>query len=165
VEISGFTGTGVDVNATASVTLTMEDCRIHDNAGHGIRTTTSAGLVTGDYSHVSVWSNPNGSGAVAQNGSRIQIHNSTFVANNIGVNQNNLVALGSTVTVFGSSFTGNGTATQSIAGATMGVSGNVFSTNSMVFNLNGGTISSAGNDNFLFGNAGTGALSAATPKI
>jgi hypothetical protein len=163
MNIYGFTQNGVEVAASAAVVLTVEDTRIHDNTGSGILTNSSGGLVTADYSRVSLWNNANG--VNAQNASRVQIHNSTLVANGTGVNQTSLVTFGSVVTVFDSNFTGNGTAVQSLTGASIGVSGNVFSTNSLVFNLNGGTISSAGNDNFLFGNAGTGALSAPTPKI
>jgi len=164
MNIEGFTGNGINVAVGASLTLTVEDCRIHDNAGHGIVTNTSAGLVTADYSRVSIWNQPAGSGVLAQNGSRVQVHNSTIVANATGVNQNTLAALGSTVTVFNCSFTGNGTAVQSTAGASVGVSGNVFSTNSAVFNTNGGTISTA-NDNVQNGNAGVGSTNGTLTKI
>jgi hypothetical protein len=119
-------------------------------------------LITADYSRISVWNQ--GSGINAQNGSRVQVHNSTIVANSVGVNQTGLAALGSVVTVFNCAFTGNGTAVQSIAGASIGVSGNVFSTNGAVFNTNGGGISTD-SSNVPFGNAGIGATNGTITKI
>jgi hypothetical protein len=164
MNIYGFTASGINVASGAAVTLTVEDVRIHDCAGSGILTNSSGGLVTADYSRVSIWSTANG--VNAQNASRIQIHNSTFVGNGVGVNQTSLVSFGSVVTVFNSSFTGNGTAVQSISGASIAVSGNVFSTNSNVFNTNTGTINSFF-DNVQAGNAAVGSVTnmVAIPKV
>lgn len=116
-----------------------------------------------DINRVSLWND--GVAILAQNGSRMQVHNATIYAQSIGIAQTGLAGAGSNVTVFNTAFTGNGTALQSIAGASIGISGNVFTQNTACFNLSGGTISSDGNSNFVFGNAGTGALSTATPKI
>ncbi len=165
MNIYGFTANAIFINNVASgVFLTVEDCRIHDN-GQGIQTVTNGAAVVAivDINRVSLWND--GVAILAQNGSRMQVHNSTIFAQSIGIAQTGLAGAGSNVTVFNTAFTGNGTALQSIGGASIGVSGNVFTQNTTCFNLAGGTISSAGNDNFVFGNAGTGALSAPTPKI
>jgi len=163
LNIQGF-ASGVSVASSAGITLTVEDTRIHDcsASGNGIVTNSSGGLVTADYSRVSIWSCTNG--VNAQNGSRVQIHNSTLVANGVGVNQTSLVSFGSVVTVFNNSFTGNGTAVQSISGASIAVSGNVFSTNSNVFNTNTGTINSFF-DNVQNGNAAVGSVTNVSPGV
>jgi len=163
LNIEGFTN-GVSVASSAGITLTVEDSRIHDCAatGSGIVTNSSGGLVTADYSRISIWSCTNG--VNAQNGSRVQIHNSTLVGNQFGINQTSLVSFGSVVTVFNNSFTGNGTAVQSISGASIAVSGNVFSTNSNVFNTNTGTINSFF-DNVQNGNAAVGSVSNVSPGV
>jgi len=164
LNIEGFNN-GVSVASSAAITLTVEDTRIHDcvnSNSNGIVTNSSGGLVTADYSRVSIWSCTNG--VNAQNASRVQIHNSTIVANGVGVNQTSLVSFGSVVTVFNNSFTGNGTAVQSISGASIAVSGNVFSTNSNVFNTNTGTINSFF-DNVQNGNAAVGSVSNVSPGV
>jgi hypothetical protein len=153
LNIYGFTGPGVTAGVGANLVLTIDETRVHD-CGNGIVTNASAGLITADYGRVSLWNG--GSGVLAQNGSRVQLHNSTIVAFSAGVNQTGLGASGSVVTVFSNSFTGNGNALQSLAGGSIGASSNVFSTNSLVFNPNGGSISTA-TDNPQFGNAATGA--------
>jgi hypothetical protein len=161
MNIYGFTGTGINVAVGATLTLTVEDTRVHDN-GNGIVTTTTGGLITADYSRVSIWNA--GSGVNAQNGSRVQIHNSTIVACAIGVNQTSLVALGSNVMVVNSSFTGNGTAVQSISGAFIAVSGNLFGTNGTVYNTNGGNIVTD-STNVPFGNGANGTTNGTITKI
>jgi hypothetical protein len=148
MNIYGFTQNGINVAASAQVFLTVEDTRIHDCA-NGIQTNTSSGLVSADLSRISIWSN-SGNGISAQNGSRVQVHNSTIFANNVGVNQNTLSGSGSVVTVFECFFSTNGNAVQSIAGANMGVSKSVFSENSNGLNPNGGSIATSG-DNVVFG--------------
>ncbi len=141
MNIWGCTGAGINVAAGASTVLTVEDTRIHDS-GNGIVTTTTAGLITADYSRVSIWGASNGINA--QNGTRAHIHNSTIIASSIGVNQSGLAALGSVVTVFACAFTGNGTGVQSIGGASAGVSTSVFATNGTALNPNGGSIATNG---------------------
>src|SRR5262249_8363545 len=116
-------------------------------------TNTTSGLVLGDFQNVHISGSTNG--IEAQNGSRVQIHNSTLVQNSIGVGQDSLNGTGSVVTVFNCNFQGNGTALQSTAAASIGVSSSVFSENSVVYNPNGGQISSA-NDNVQYGNPSVG---------
>jgi hypothetical protein len=153
LNIYGFTGAGITTNVGANLVLTVDQTRIHDCANGIVTSATGSFLVTADYGHVSLWNG--GSGVLAQNGSRVQLHNSTVVAFSAGVNQTGLGAAGSVVTVFANSFTGNGNALQSLAGGSIGATGNVFSTNSLVYNPNGGSISTA-SDNPQFGNAATG---------
>jgi hypothetical protein len=155
MNIYGFTGNGVNVAVGATVFLSITDTHISECA-NGIVTNTTAGAVAADIDHVSIWNT--GTGINAQNGSRIQVHNSTSFNNNIGVNQTNLAGAGSTVTVFQCFFT-DVTDLQSIAGASIGVAGSVFSGGGTVFNQNGGLITSTG-DNVLNGNGATGALGA-----
>jgi len=149
MNIYGFTQNGIEVAASAQIFLTVEDTRIHDNTGSGIVTNTTANLVSADYSRVSIW-NCGQNGVSAQNGSRLQIHNSTIFANNIGVVQNNLAASGSVVTILSCNISTNGTAAQSVAGASMAVAGSILSYNSNGLNPNGGSISS-NQDNIVFG--------------
>ena len=151
MNIYNCSGSGINVATGASTVVIVEDTRIHD-CGSGITTNTTAGLITADYSHVSIWGATNG--VNAQNGTRAQIHNSTIVGTSVGVNQSGLAALGSVVTVFNCNFTGNGTAVQSIAGASSGVSGCVLSTNGNGLNPNGGSIASSGNNVVLGGPPG-----------
>src|SRR5260370_409490 len=69
MNIYGFTQNGVNVAASGQIFLTIEDTKIHECA-NGIQTNTSAGLVSADFSHVSIWGA--GNGISAQNGSRLQ---------------------------------------------------------------------------------------------
>jgi len=158
MNIKDCTAAGISVAASAAVTLTVEDTRISECV-NGIQTTSSGGLVTADYSRVSIWGNTNG--VNAQNGSRVLIHNSTLVANAVGVNQSGLAGFGSVVTVFGCAFSGNGNGVQSIGGATAVVSTSVFATNTTALNPNGGSIASNG-DNIVNGAPGLANGGAAT---
>src|SRR5258708_7052790 len=163
MNIYSFTGSGVNVNVSATVFVTLEDVRIHECPNGIVTNGSGAGAVEGDFNRVSIW-NSSGSGLLAQNGSRLQVHNSSFFANGVGVNQNNLTGNGSIVTVAGSGFFGNSTALQSITNASIGATANVFTQNGTVFNTAGGSISSAG-DNALNQNSATGALGGVAPAI
>ena len=165
MNIYGFTQNGVNSSVGANLSLTMQNVNISECA-NGVVLNDNAGFLTNaDLDRVSVWNT--GIGVLAENGTRMQIHNSTIFGNSNGLQQANLNGNGSTVTVANTAFTNNGTAIQSVNGASIGLSGNVITGSvGAVFNLNGGTISSTGNDNFVFGNpGGTGLLSTATPKI
>ncbi len=163
MNIYSFTGSGVNVNVSATVFVTLEDVRIHECPNGIVTNGSGAGAVEGDFNRVSIW-NSSGSGLLAQNGSRLQVHNSSFFANGVGVNQNNLTGNGSIVTVAGSGFFGNSTALQSITNASIGATANVFTQNGTVFNTAGGSISSAG-DNALNQNSATGALGGVASPI
>src|SRR5260370_34959936 len=158
MNIEGFMTAGINVTAPANVTLTVEDCRIHESV-EGIQTNAGgAFLITADDSHVSLYNNTDG--VNAQNGSRVQIHNSSIVSNSNGINQTGAGAQGSVVTVYNDAFTGNGTALRSAGGASIATSTSIFSTNSNVFNSAGGSLFSPG-DNILNGNAAIGAVTSA----
>jgi len=156
MNIEGFSASCVNVNVTATVNLSMQNVNMHECGAAGVQTNAAAGgpAVGADLDRVSVWGSTNG--VNAQNGTRMQIHNSTFFNNTVGINQSGLNGTGSVVTVFQSSFT-DGTALQSITNASIGAASCLFSNNGTVFFQNGGLITSTG-DNVLNGNGATGNL-------
>ena len=153
LDIFGMGSHGVEVATGATTIVTIADSNIHDNVGDGIRVNSTSGLAIVDVDHVAIWSCVNG--VNAQNGSRVNVHNSTIFNNSVGILQSSVAGGGSSVTVV-SSFFADGTALQSSAGGSIGASGNTFSQNGTVFNPAGGSISTAG-DNPQFGNGATGA--------
>jgi hypothetical protein len=152
MNIYNCTGSGISVNATATVILTVKDTHIHECTAGGITTTTSAGLVLGDYDHISVWAGSNG--IAAGNASHVNIHGSTIFATNVAINNNG--GGGSAVSVFNNVLANNSTAVKSVAGGNVGVTSNTIIGSSPVFNTNGGTIST-GSDNISVLNGAIGA--------
>jgi len=154
LNIKDFTTAGVGTNVSAQLLLTLKDVTISECASNVLTLATGGGIVVAaDLDHVQTYGGTNGINA--QNGTRMQVHNSTFFASAAGVNQSNLSGTGSIVFVTGSTFSLNTTALQSIGGANIGSSGNVFGANGTQFNANGGSISS-GSDNIPFQNGSPG---------
>ena len=153
--IKDFSTAGVNINTSAQIDLTLKNVVISE-CPTGIQTNTSAGVVAGDFDHIQVYSST-GSGVDARNGSRLQIHESTFDRAGNCINQSTLTGNGSIVLVSHSAFSFCGNGLQSIAGGNIGSSTNTFMQNSTVFNPNGGTISSSG-DNILFLNVAPGVI-------
>jgi len=149
MNIKDVTGACVNVAASATVFLTIRDTQLSECAVAGVQTSTSAGIVAGDYDNVWISSTGNGVGAGAN--SHLTIHNSTITLSTVGVNQ---TASGG-VFVAQSAITLNTTALQSAAGGSLGASSNILLGNGTVFNPNGGSISSGG-DNPQFQNGATG---------
>jgi hypothetical protein len=160
MNIYGFTGNGVNVGVTATLALSMQNVNIHE-CSNGVFTSASGGgiVVSADLDRVSVWNCVNGINA--QNGSRLQVHGSTFFANTNGISQTQTTT-GSQVTVVNSAFsTHSGSALLSAASCSMGVATSVFTGNGTALNTGGGSIQSDGH-NIVFGNAANGSATAIT---
>jgi hypothetical protein len=159
VQIYGFTQGGVNATPSTSVFLSMQDVKISECGNGFVNNSTAPQATTAELTNVSILNT--GSAILAQNGSRIVVHDSTFLGNNVAVNQNTLNGTGSVVTVFRSSLMGNSTGFQSIAGASIAASANVIVNSATVFNSNGGSIFT-GNDNFAFSDSALGTANGGT---
>lgn len=162
VAILGFragSGMGIDVSAGANTQLTVVNTTITDCL-EGIRTTTTAGNVFGDFSDLRIWGNTN-DGIQAGVLSVLTVRNSNISLNNFGVRQ---AGGGSQVNLIGNQINNHAIAVQGFGGSTMRIVGNTFAQNGTAVNQNGGTINSDGKNNTL-GNGVNGAVGSATTTL
>ncbi len=159
MNIWGCSTAGVNVNASATVFISIKDTQIHECAS-GISTTTSSGIALGDFDHVSIWGGTNG--IAAGSASHVNIHNSTIFATSIAINNNG--GGGSAVSVFNNVLVNNSTAVQSVSGGSVGVASNTIIGSSPVFNTNTGSISTDSN-NISILNGAIGSTTGSITKI
>ena len=139
VKINGFNSNGVEVNAGASVNLTMHDCTITDTTQAGVSLTTSAGTASAELHNVRIYNaHP---GIRGSTNSVATVANSDLSFNATAIKQ---VAAGSSINVINSQLNSNGTALQSFAGSTLRAAGNTMAQNGTAVSPNSGTISSDG---------------------
>jgi len=162
VNVSNMVGDCIDLQASGSVLLTVDDSTI-SNCANGIYVITESGTAAVNINNTRISKTANG--IVANDGSRITITNSTIFVNNVGVFQGG-GALGSTVTVVSSTLGYSAAAALQSAGGPnfILVFGNNFVNDMLVFNPNGGQIYTGGDNNSSGSTAGT-ANGGTLPKI
>lgn len=137
VKINGFNSNGVNVNAGASVNLTMHDCTITDITQAGVHLTTSVGTASAELNNVRIH---NAHPAIrGSTNSVATVANSDLSFNATAIKQ---IAAGSSINVINSQMNSNGTALQSFAGSSIRAASNTMAQNGTAVNPNGGTISS-----------------------
>jgi hypothetical protein len=158
IKIHAFTNTGVYVNATAPVNLSMNNVTIAlDNlAGHGISMTTTSGLATAELDNVRIW---NTHPAIQGRANSVwNIHDSDLSFNGVAVKA---LEPGSVINVFNCQLNNNTTAVQSIGGSTISIFDTGMSENGMAFFADGGALLSNGN-NSVSGNTSLGSSTGST---
>jgi len=163
VHVSNIAGFCVDLSASASALLTVDDSTISDCGLSGIKVNTSSGTAAANINNTRI--SKTGIGIQADNGSRITITKSTVYFNNNGVAQN-AGAGGSTVTAVGCTFGYSSVAAlQSHSSPNFILAfGNNFVNDVLVFNPNGGSIFTGSDNNNSGSTAGT-ANGGSLPKI
>jgi hypothetical protein len=142
VKIFGFTSDGIEVNKTASGTLNIDDSVISDCAGAGIRIASSSGTVAAGIGRTRIQNC--GSGIQAGANAVINIRDSDFLTNNIGLS---VEAANAQASVFNVRFAGNSVGITATAGVAR-IIGNTFFSNNTGINVAGGNICSTGNNTF-----------------
>jgi hypothetical protein len=148
--ISGFTGSGIDINKTASGIVSIKDTVITQCAT-GINATTSAGFVVALVDNVRLENMSNG--LVAGTNSLVTVRNSSVFQNNT----NGLRASTGTSTINTENcmVSSNGTGINaSVSGATIRLSRTAILNNTTGINIAGGAIVASFQNNVIAGNAG-----------
>jgi hypothetical protein len=161
VKIHNFITTGVLVNATASVNLTMNDVTIAaDNpSGSGVSMTTTSGIAKAELDHVRIWNTHPGLQGKAN--SVWTVRNSDISFNGVGAKA---FEAGAIINLVSCQLAKNVTAVQSAAGSTIRVMSSTLSHNDTAFSPSSGTILSDGlND--MIGNTINGSVSGLITKM
>jgi len=144
VRINGFNTNGVEVNAEASVNLTMDDCTITDITIAGVYLRTTAGTASAELNNVRIYrAHP---GIRGQINSVATVSNSDLSFNSAAIRQ---YTVNSSFNVINSQMNNNGTALQGFKGSTINAAGNTIAQNDTGVIPNGGTISSDGTNKLL----------------
>ena len=152
VRINGFNTNGVEVNASASVNLTMYDCTITDITRAGVYLTTTAGTASAELNNVRIYNTH--PGIRGYRNSVATVSNSDLSFNGTAIRQ---YASGSSFNVINSQINNNVTALQSYPGSTINATGNTIAENSTGVKPDEGTIFSDGT-NRLLNNISNGAF-------
>ena len=137
--VNGFGTAGVQVNASASTSLTAQGLTITDVTGPGISVGTTGGTALADLREVRIWGCAPGLLGLAT--SVITVQNSIISMNGAAIKQ---TQAGSQINVINSQMNSNGNAMLSFPGSSIRSINNVMMQNSTAYNPNGGTISSDG---------------------
>jgi hypothetical protein len=137
--VNGFATAGVQVAASASTSLTMQDVTITDVTGPGINVGTSSGTALADLREVRIWNCA--PGILGSATSVITVQNSIISMNGTAIKQ---TTGGSQINVINSQMNSNGNAMLSFTGSSIRSINNIMMQNGTAYNPNGGTISSDG---------------------
>ncbi len=153
--IFGFNQNGVEVAASAAISLSINDCTITDATLAGVLVASTSGIAKADINNLRAYNTHPG---VAGGGnSFITVSNSVLSFGGTGAKPS---AAGSTINVINSQLNANyGYGLEGLPGSTINASGNTISANvRMGVNTNGGNIFSDGT-NLLLGNDVNGSFS------
>jgi hypothetical protein len=157
--IAEFSQQGIEVAATASVNLTLDDVTIRNANVAGVTLATSAGQVVASFNNVRIDGTP--IGLSAANRVRANIRNVMLSHNSTGIQTSgvdNIVNADNIMVSFA------GTGVLGSAGSTVRLSNSVITQNSTGLNANGGSIVSM-SGNSVTGNTADGAFTATVPKL
>lgn len=153
VVVQGFTQSGINVAAGASIQVSGRDVVIN-NCTTGLSAGTTAGNAIVDFANAQF--SGNGTGALGHANSLITLQNSAISLNSsFGINQD---AGGSQINLSNSVLSSNATAVKSVTGSTIRIIGNTFAQNGTALNSGGGAILTDGNNT----NAGNGIVGTAS---
>lgn len=163
LEIFGFGTFGVQVNASASVNLVVENVTINGGGGGdasgGISMATTGGTVSAEIGNTRVYGTHPALQGKAN--SIWNVHDSDLSFNGVAVKA---FEAGTTMNLANCQLNGNTTAVQSVAGSTIRVTGSTMRQNGTAFSASGGAILSDGQNN-ADGNGSNGAATGSTTKI
>ena len=162
LRISNVTNNCIDVAATGTIIVTIDNTTVSDCGGAGVSISTDgANLVIGDI-HALRATNVT-TGIAALNGTRMAVRDSNIALASTAINQVGVAGGPSILTVIGSTVAQSMTALESGTGSFIAAFGNSFINDGMVYFQNGGQIFT-GTDNATFGQGVTGATSGNVPK-
>lgn len=150
VRIYGFVTAGIEVVASTSAALTVQNATISDCGSLGIKVGTTSSSAFAEIANSRI--SNSGTAVNGVGGSIINLRDTNISFNGVGVGQ---TASGSQMTIVGNQFSSNGTAVQSNNGSSLAVFGNTFGQNTTALNPNGGTIFSDSQNNAM-GNTSNG---------
>jgi hypothetical protein len=157
--IAEFTQQGIEVAATASVNLTLDNVVIRNANVAGVTLATTAGLVVASFNNVRIDGTP--VALSAANRVRANIRNVVLSHNTTGIQTSgvdNIVNADNSMISFGT------TGVLASAGSTVRLSNSVITQNSTGLSAGGGSIVSM-SGNSLTGNTVNGAFSSTVPKL
>ena len=150
VSISGFTGSGIEINKTASGIVSIKDTVI-TQCTTGINATTNGGFVVALVDNVRLENMSNG--LIAGSNTIVSIRNSSVYQNN--TNGLNASTGTSTINAENCMLASNGTGVNaSVSGATIRLSRTAVLNNTTGINIAGGAIVASFQNNVIAGNAG-----------
>lgn len=161
VFIFGFATFGVDVSASASINVTLQDTTITNGSttGGGVSATTSSGIVNVDITNSRIHDvRP---GLQARNNSVWQVSHSDISDDGVAVKA---FEAGATVNLTDCQLNNNTTAVQSISGSTIRIMQSSMSQNGTALSPNGGTLLSDGLNN-VNGNGSNGSITGGTTHM
>ncbi|MBZ5591088.1 MAG: hypothetical protein LAP39_02555 [Acidobacteriia bacterium] len=164
LDIFGFSTFGVQVNATSSVNLTVDNVTISagPNAtatGGGISMTTTSGMASADIGNTRIY----GTHPALQGRAKSvwSVHDSDLSFNGVAVKA---LEAGSTINLSHCQLNNNATAVQSVSGSIIRVTGSTLRENGTAFDANGGALLSD-SQNDADGNGTNGAATGSTTKL